>query len=189
MNDSFRFNHWKVCSDKLPEGVKDCRINVLHDKLIITGGYYHERCSNKVWEGTISFDPELRTNWTTLPSMLTGRENHLAVVIDNKLFCIGGTIKASATPRKLTKESIKSVEYFTFATNKWRKGPDLPFTLSTSHDAQATFDGVSQQCIITGGIRDGEISSKVSVFHPQKGMHDIQEVLDIGIGHHVAVLL
>jgi N-acetylneuraminic acid mutarotase len=121
--------------------------------------------------------------------MLTGREQHVAVVIDNKLFCLGGTIKARTTPDELMVKGIKSVEYFTFTTNKWQKGPDLPYTLLSVYDAQAIFDGVSKQCVITGGVRDGEISSKVSVFHPQKGMQDIQEVLDIGRGQHVAVLM
>jgi hypothetical protein len=175
MNDTFKCNDWQVCLDHLPERLYDHQINIFQNKLILTGG-----CSsrpNKAWEGNISFEPELRVKWTPLPSMLEFRDQHVAAVIGDKLFCIGGF-------------NNKSTEYYSSKTNSWQKGPDLPFTLI---GAKGIVNSLLCQCFIVGGIVGDDHgqreSSKVYLFDPQKGLIDIQGEFGTPRSNHIAVLL
>ena len=43
MNDSFGSNHWKVCSDTLPDRLTDYQLNVHNNQLILTGGICDEQ--------------------------------------------------------------------------------------------------------------------------------------------------
>lgn len=178
MNSSFSFNHWLICSDKLPLKISGHQLNILNKKLILTGGYIHDqsRCINKVWKGDICFEPDLRITWDALPSMLMCRSDHVAVVLENKLYCIGGYGE---------EKSVKSSEYYSFGANKWQRGPEMETSLS---NAKGVVDYASQ-CVIIGGMCDGKNSSKVSLFDPQKGLLQIGGKHTIGRAGHVAVLL
>ena len=190
MNDSFRHHDWRVCTDQLPldlpsvqiyqdnfqdyHHINFYQINIFQNKLIlinIIGG--NKSRYNKVWEGDISFEQELRVKWSPLPPMLVSRPNCVSVVIDDKFFCIGGRY-------------TKSTEYFSFRTNSWQKGPDLPFTLS---DAKAVVNPSTSQCFILGGRRDGGYYTKVYLFDPENGLIGIQGELDIARCNSIAVLL
>jgi hypothetical protein len=178
MNRSFRINLWQQCSDKLPLKVSGHQLTILNKRIILTGGYIHDesRCINKVWEGKISFETGFRIIWSSLPSMLMCRSDHVAVVLENKLYCIGGYGE---------EKDLESSECYSFEENKWQRGPDLQASLS---NAKGVVDYASQ-CIIMGGLCDGRNSSKVSLFDPQKGLIQIQGEHDIGRAGHVAVLL
>ena len=109
--------------------------------------------------------------------MFECRHSHVSVVLEDKLYCLGGYDG---------KKDLKSVESFDFSTNKWQRCPDLHCTLS---GAKGVFHPQSGEFYITGGWRDGKLSSKVSLFTPSSGMVDIEG--DIGIARygHIAVLL
>jgi hypothetical protein len=149
-------------------------MNLLQDKLVITGGRINGSSSNKVWQGIISFNQQLRVNWTPLPPMMETRFEHVAVVMQEKLFCIGG------------KGGGKSSEYFCFNTNRWLKGPELPFTLWRS---KAILTKQQNQCFLVGGIRDGVCTGTITLFDPIKGAINIEGCLDFPRVRHIAVLL
>jgi hypothetical protein len=91
INNDFKNNHWRVCDDKLPCSVGDHQMNLLRNKLILTGcDFFYGTTSNEVWQGTVSFNQQLRVNWSPLPAMIEDRFGHVAIVIQEKLFCIGG---------------------------------------------------------------------------------------------------
>jgi hypothetical protein len=180
MNDSFHSNHWSVCCDQLPLRSCSHQLNIIQNKLILTGGdFLHNSkkiSNNEVWEGQISFEPELRVKWTPLPSMLESRRDHVAAVIGDKLFCIGGY-------------NMKSTEYYSFETNDWKKGPDLPYSL---WQAKSVVNPASQECFIIGGFRTGSRKFVVGVFDPIKGFIGIPNEFEVskhGLVHHIAVLL
>ena len=174
MNDSFASQVWNVCKDKLPHPVESHQIDILDNKLILTGGIIDRQESADVWEGIISFDTELRVKWTPLPPMYAFRWGHVSVVIGDKLFCIGGY-------------DVKSTEYFSFRINSWRKGPNLPFTL---RGAKGVVNKSTNQCFILGGNHDSdESSSKVYLFDPINGLVDIQGEMNAGRFFPIAVLL
>ena len=125
INDYHRSNEWRLCKDKLPYHLHHHQMNIYQGKLILTGGYttgeVNEICnSHLLWEGNLSFEEELRVKWTTLPNMLECRDEQTAVVINDKLFCIGiGDIWC---------EEVYVPEYFSFTENVWKRFLDLPFT-------------------------------------------------------------
>ena len=191
MDDSFRCNDWHMCLDCVPVKIHTHQTNIFQNKLILTGGELHraatewekwdkqvdEITESNAWEGTISFEPELRVKWNPLPAMIVHRYYHVAVVIGDKLFCIGG-------------HNTKSTEYYSFVTNSWQKGPDLPFIL---HGATGVVNPILGQCFIVCSIAMDDLgnnySSKVYLFDPQKGLIDVKGEFDIGRMNNIAVLL
>jgi hypothetical protein len=148
-------------------------MNLLHNKLILTGGVIDDSSSNKAWQGIISFNQQLRVNWSPLPQMMESRSGHVAIVIEDKLFCIGGW-------------DSKSSEYFCFVTNRWLKGPELPFTL---WGAKAILTSQQNKCFLLGGQRNDEYSENITLFDPIKGVEKIEGCLDIPRFGHISVLL
>ena len=158
-------------------------MNVFNDRVVITGGISHdEDVENTVWEGAISFNPNFNVKWTRLPSMLQARYDHVAAVLNNKLYCIGGS------NYELINEGMqfRSSEYLSKDKKSWKSGPSLDFSLNT---AKYVVDEASQICIITGGNRNRyDTSNKVSIFHATNGLKDIGE-LNTSLEDHIAVLL
>ena len=105
--------------------------------------------------------------------MMVTRHGNVTVVIQGKLFCIGG-------------EGDKSSEYFSFETNCWQKGPEIPFTLK---GAKAVLTMQRNQCFLVGGVRDGEYSKSISLFDPIKGVTSIEGSFDIPRSDHIAVVM
>ena len=175
MNDSFECQDWRVCKDDLPYMVEGHQIDILKNKLILTGGCISgdEPSIKDVWEGNFSFEEELRVKWSPLPPMIERRCYHVSVVIKEKLFCLGGQDK-------------KSTEYFSFTTNTWQKGPDLEGTLS---GAKGVLNPSTGQYFIVGGYCDEGFSNKVYVFDTQKGLIDTTGRVNIPRQYHIAVLL
>ena len=176
-DDAIKTNGWKSYPDAMPSEAYDHQVSIVNQKLILTGGSNRQGDrQNKVWEGTVTFHPRFSVTWTPLPPMLVKRSGHVAVVIGNTLYCLGGYDGM---------DHVKSTEYFCVATNTWQFGPELPCTL---YGARGVVHDASQQCIVTGGLRDNEDSSKVSLFDPQTGLLDLKTELNIGRYYHAAVL-
>jgi hypothetical protein len=173
INNDSRNNQWRVCDDRLPCRVSYHQMNLFQNKLILTGGWTIGRASSKVWKGIISFNQKLRVNWFPLPSMMENRYGHVTVLIQDKLFCIGGWGK-------------KSTEYFSFENNCWNKGPELPFILG---GAKAVLNKKQNQCFLLGGLRDSEYSASISLFDPINGVTNIEGSFGIPRSFHSAVLL
>ena len=173
MNNQFRSNDWVLCDDNLPCNVRHHQMNLFQNKVILSGGYINGSPSNNVWLGTFSFNQKLRVNWSFLPPMMESRYGHVAIVIQDKLFCIGGY-------------RSKSSEYYSFETNQWQNGPELPFIL---YGAKAVLTNQQNKSYLLGGQRDGKISENISLFDPIKGVTNIEAKLNIGSYFHTAVLI
>ena len=173
MNNDFKNNNWSVCEDNLPSNLSEHQMNLLQNKLILTGGWINGISSNNVWQGVISFNQKLRVNWSPLPPMMEIRHSHVSIVIQDKLFCIGGN-------------GSNSSEYYTFETNRWQKGPELPFKL---YRAKAVLTKKQNQCFLLGGYRDYKESENISLFDPIKGVTNIEGSLDIPRASRIAVLI
>ena len=189
INNDFRKNKWRVCDDNLPCSVIEPQIYLIQNKIILMGDnetipHVNRRPSHKVWQGIISFNRlrinKFRVNWSRLPSMMERRHYHVTVVIGDKLFCIGGIGKKSGGIGK------KSTEYFSFGTNQWQKGPELPFSL---YGAKGVLNKEHTQCFLLGGNLDGECSENITLFDPIKGVINVEGTLDIPRCKHIAVLL
>ena len=173
MNSNYQNNDWIMCKDKLPCEVSNHQMNILRGKLILTGGYVDGRGnSNKVWEGVISYNKEIRVKWNPLPDMNVGRQGHCSVVMNDTLYCLGGC-------------DNKTTENYSFTNNVWQSGHELPFTLN---GARAVLNE-KDQCFLVGGYRDGERSKSINMFDPIKGIINVQGELFIGRCDHIAVLL
>ena len=182
LNGSYRTNSWKVCKDKLPSSVSDYQINKYKDKIILTGGYHCDdrEFSNQVWQGNIVFDgTELRVSWTLLKPMHDKRLNHVAIVIGNSIYCLGGEEDED-------KDDLKSTEYYSFETKEWARGKDLSFGLS---QGKGVVVEALKLCFIIGGVRDGVKSSKVSLFDPVEGILDIEREIDLDSYNEIAAIL
>ena len=173
VNNEVKTNNWRECDDSLPGRASLHQMNLLQNKLILTGGVIDGFASNKVWQGIISFNQNLRVNWSPLPPMREDRVGHAAIVIQDKLFCIGG-------------QGSQSSEYFSSESNCWRKGPEISFKLS---GAKAVLTKKQNQCFLLGGWRDGNYSENIILFDPIKGVTNIEGSLDIGHSIDLAVVI
>ena len=182
LNDWYRTNSWKVCKDKLPSNVSDYQINIHKDQIILTGGYHCDdrEYSNQAWQGNVVFDgTELRVSWTLLKPMHEKRLNHVAIVIDDFLYCLGGEEDED-------KDDLKSTEYYSFVTKEWARGKDLSFGLS---QAKGVVVEALKLCFIIGGVRNGVKSSKVSLFDPVEESIDIEKEINLDIYNEIAAVL
>ena len=182
LNDSYRTNSWMVCKDKLPSTVSDYQINIYKDQIILTGGYHCDdrEYSNQVWQGNIVFDgTELRVGWTLLKPMHEKRLNHVAIVIGDFLYCLGGEEDED-------KDDLRSTECYSFEAKKWVKGKDLSVGIS---QAKGVVVEALKLSFIIGGVRDGVKSSKVSLFDPVEGFLDIEREIDLDSYNEMSAVL
>ena len=182
MNALFRSNPWRVCKDKMPSTVSDYQVNIYENKLILTGGYNCDdrEYSNQVLEGSITFEKsELRVSWTLLKPMHEKRFNHVAAVIGDCLYCLGGEEDED-------KDDLKSTEYYSFKSKEWKRGLNLQCCLS---QAKGVVDQALKLCFIIGGVRDGVRSPQVSLFNPFEGLLDIKGNIDITSYNEITAVL
>ena len=106
---------------------------------------------------------------------MESRSEHVAIVIQDKLFCIGGR-----------ESNSKSSEYYSFETNCWQKGPELPFML---WGAKAVHIKKGNQCFLLGGTRNCKKPENISLFDPITGVTNIEGGLDVPHQYHIAVLI
>ena len=177
INDSFSYNEWRICKDKLPYNVSSHQMTIYRNKIILSGGEItnlgFQSATNKVWVGHILFNNELIVSWISFKPMLEHRHGYVSFLIKDKLYCVGGYRK-------------KSTEYYSFTNNLWKKGPDLPFEL---YWAKCVVNELTNQCFIVGGVQYDKVSSKVYLFDPIKGLLEARGNIDIGRRSHIAVLL
>ena len=175
-NSSLASNRWIACKDKIP-GIFGANVEVfaLQDKIILADVEY-----NKIYEGRIVDDP--RNNgtihvgrytwtpvptvsivWATFPALNQPRHNHTLIVLgDRLLLCIGG----HSNPGD---ECVKICEYFSYESNTWHIGPELPFCLQQAHILALDDENyTSLRCIIVGGIRNHIPSTTLSLFDLEK---------------------
>ena len=166
-------NRWIVCKDKIP-GIFGANVEVfsMQDKILLADVEY-----NKVYEGRMVTNPYKNTQkwnpvpsmsilWAALPSMLCPRYNHTMVVLGDKLLLsIGGH---SISDDKCA----KTCEYFSYESNTWNIGPELPFCLQQAQILPLDEEDEEEsllRCIIIGGIRDHNISPVLSLFDLGRG--------------------
>ena len=108
------------------------------------------------------------------------RLNHVAIVIGDFLYCLGGEEDEE-------KDDLRSTEYYSFKTKEWVKGKDLSVGIS---QAKGVVVEALKLSFIIGGVRDGVKSSKVSLFDPVEGFLDIEREINLdSYNEMLAVLL
>jgi hypothetical protein len=115
---------WKLCKTNLPYKVQCHTLTTFKGKMIFIGGLVGGSVSNKVWKGTFKSKKEI--TWAPMPSMKRARLGHFCIVVDDKIYVIGGEYSGNA-----------SVEVFDGI--KWKEGPSFSISLNT-HNANAVLD-------------------------------------------------
>jgi N-acetylneuraminic acid mutarotase len=84
-------------------------------RLYVSGGYASESSLALPSLTLLRYNPE-RNRWTRLAPAPTPRAAHAAAVIGNRLYVAGGANESG---------SLRSLEIYDFAKNRWRSGPDF----------------------------------------------------------------
>ncbi len=108
-----------------------------------------------------SFDPETKT-WTNLPALPAPRSTHDAVVLDNKLYVLGGWSMngGDASNSEFCEHAL--VFDLTRPDSQWEALPATPFHRRAL--AAATVDG---KIYVIGGLTDeSKVSKSVDIYHP-----------------------
>ena len=183
-------NRWIACKDKIP-GIFGANVEVfaLQDKIVLADVEY-----NKIYEGRVVHDPTNNgtiqvgryrwtpvptTNilWASFPEMIEPRYNHSITVLgDRLLLSIGGHSTSQD-------KCVKVCEYFSYESNTWNIGPELPFCLQQAQILPLEDEeNTSFKCIIVGGIRDHRISPTLSLFDLEGGdITNFKGTLDISL--------
>jgi hypothetical protein len=188
-----RWIRWVPCKDKIP-GIFGSKVEVfaVKDKIVLADFEY-----NKLYEGRIVEVPQHnviinptnsythrkeqetaqyyntkfaaipRTSimWKGFPELLQARKNHSITVLgDRLLVCIGGHTV-------FDNKCVKTCEYFSYRSNTWNVGPELPFCLLQAQilPLEDQDENSSLRCIIVGGERDHVESRLLSLFDLEKG--------------------
>lgn len=135
---------------------------VMHnDKIYLVGGIINGHMSGSVgWFD--EFDPKTNT-FKKMPDAPIARDHFYTVVVDNKLYVIGGR-KSSAATGQVFDLTIAEVDVYDFATNKWQTLPESA-NIPTPR-AGANIEVVGKQIWVMGG-ESGMIKSahsEVEVF-------------------------
>ena len=97
-----------------------CGAVVFNEKLYMVGGIKLGHTSGLVpWFDC--FDPKIET-WTTLPDMPNPRDHFPAIIMDNKLYAIGGRDTSYHTEENFGaffSKTVRAVDCYDFKTNKW----------------------------------------------------------------------
>ena len=124
--------------------------------------------------------PRISIKWKEFPTMLRTRINHsIAVLGDRLLICIGGHTV-------FDDKCVKTCEYFSYMSNTWNVGPELPFCLLHAQilPMEDQDENSSLRCIIVGGERDHVESRLLSVFDLEKGsITNFKDTLHKGLSH------
>lgn len=129
-NDVFQYELRDGMSRKLatyPEKVKGATVLEYGDTVCLIGGYdeitkrvrHTVHCWNPLaMEIDLNGSDQSSSGWVALPPMISGRYRPGAVVMDGKMFIVGGY-----DPN--THEHLSSMEVFDDVSQKWYAGPDL----------------------------------------------------------------
>lgn len=139
------------------------------------------------------YDPKTG-EWKVLPDLPRVRDHFQAVVLDNKLYAVGGR-KSFAKEGVGFESTYAEVDVFDFATQKWETLPD-EFHLPTERAGSSTIN-YRDGFIIAGGESGNQVPAhdEVEFFEPgkgwsllnrmERGRHGFQ-VVEIGGNYYVA---
>ena len=114
---------WHVISE-LPTHREDCSTAVVGDKIYLIGGTLFENRLGPFGLSTVEvYDPKTNT-WRRVADMPTSRAAPATVVVDNKIYVIGGH---SGIDRRIVniKTSV-AVEVYNPQTDTWERKQDMP---------------------------------------------------------------
>jgi len=106
----------------LPEPLIEVKANVVDDKIyVISGVKYATLAGSVLSDVTYVYDPEL-DSWSTMASIPTPVEGYASVVLDGKIYIMGG----SAPSSDYSNWVVDLVQIFDPKTNQWTVGKPLP---------------------------------------------------------------
>jgi len=119
-------------------------------------------------------DPHINTPYWSIGENMSERRNELtAVVLDGKIYAIGGEDKASGGSLK------NSVEVYDIAKGEW-VNDTKPMPLPLDHTASAVYDG---KIYVVGGFLEHKVpTDKVFIYDPQKNQWQEGKSLPSSIG-------
>ncbi|XP_076867832.1 kelch-like protein 33 [Brachyhypopomus gauderio] len=144
---------WRMLTD-LPEKPRFCHsVGVIMGKLYVVGGrhYYGE---TDIMNCTYRYDP-IQNGWERLANMLERRSSFALVVLDEKIYAIGGESEVN----------VDSVEVYCPNTNSWSLVHPLDHCLS-GHAASV----LNGKIFISGGFDcKYQCLASMSLYHPDQG--------------------
>ena len=147
--------------------IVDRRVEVNNDRIHPTNSklQYQNLCAAQYYNTKFATIPRISIKWESFPAMLQARVNHSITVLgDRLLVCIGGHTV-------FDDKCVKTCEYFSYTSNSWNVGPELPFCLLQAQilPLEDQDENSSLRCIIVGGERDHVESRILSLFDLEKG--------------------
>ena len=129
---------------------------------VIGGSVVDKRLGKEVITGLVEVYDPLTDRWEKRADMPTEREPSNAVVVDGKIYVLGGYILQQGA---LANRFTRSIEEYNPKTNKWRKLPDMPmlkgwFATVVVDNEIYTIGGVS----LDNGIKRTDV---VDVYNPR----------------------
>ncbi|CAL9694880.1 unnamed protein product [Knipowitschia caucasica] len=148
-------------------------VAVLHGKLYILGGKKYYGTADTI-NSLFRYDP-LEDSWEELCSMSQARCSFSLVVLEFKLFAIGGQCHP---------DYLETVEQYCAAVNSWSFSCPLDLPLG-GHAARV----LAGQIFISGGLNnDYDCLSSVLVYHPEKGSTYLESMIHPRALHCMEVL-
>lgn len=118
-------------STPLPAGRSSHDVVAVGHKLVVVGGWQMKGADKPVWaETTLILDTDARVlKWQEVKQPFK-RRALTAAALGNKVYVIGGLTDAG--------DSVRKVEVYDVATDKWSEGPEFPGTDRTGFSPAAT---------------------------------------------------
>ncbi|TWW63478.1 Kelch-like protein 26 [Takifugu flavidus] len=164
---------WRRLVEMPDQGRFRHEVAVLKGELYVFGGkkYYGTYDTlNSVYR----YDP-LQNSWNILPEMQEKRCSFSTVVLDGKIYAIGGHCDPN---------NIESVERYCPFANTWSYTTPLDLPLS-AHAANI----LHGQIFVSGGLNDGfQCLASMFVYHPQTGSTYLANMVNCRAQHRMEVL-
>jgi serine/threonine-protein kinase PknK len=172
-SDAYAFDPAKGTYSSLPDTPVALDHSVVvpyRGDLYLVGGDSNGHPSGGLWR----YSPD-EGHWETLPSMATPRAGHVAGVIGDRLYVVGGTTDSAFVD--LEHAPLASLEIYDFRTGEWSRGPHIP--TGRHHFDAAVLDG---RLYAVGGRAPGDFSlDAVERFDPQRGEWERLAPLPLGV--------
>lgn len=161
---------WKKLAN-LPEARHHISISVVDDELYGIGGFTGPFPHWQAQDTIFIYDFNSKS-WTKGPSLPKPLGEQASVVIDNKIFVIGGRYRQAKNASQFSEHiDTSNLSIFDTKTKKWSSGPDAP-TARNSHAAVA----IDNKIFVVGGrqyvqLEDGTRANVnvaiLEVYNPQ----------------------
>jgi N-acetylneuraminic acid mutarotase len=109
-------NSWSTGAPP-PRGLASAAGAAINGKFYVVGGAYRDSSFNYIISNALYIYDPATNSWSTAAPMTTGREGPSAVVVNGKLYVLGGNSDDG---------ELSTVEIYDPASDSWATGPSLP---------------------------------------------------------------